>query len=254
MANGTIEIEKVDLIFGRRQLLKNINLKIEAGQKLALIGPSGQGKSTLIKIISGLIRPSSGRILINGESLYDIDDHKRHQIMREMGMLFQKNALFDSLSVGENVGFPLKEVKGLSDSQVDLQVNQMLDAVGLMHAKNLFPDEISGGMQKRAGIARGLVLEPKILFYDDPTAGLDPITSRKIIDLIIDLQKKHQSTVIAITNEMARAYQFADRILMLIDQQIIDTGPPSQTKIHSDPRVRQFIEGRLEGPLALVAQ
>ena len=169
--------------------------------------------------------------------------------MRRMGMLFQKNALFDSLTVLENICFPLRELTDLSEAEIVSKARVFLEAVGLEQAGDRYPDEISGGMQKRLGIARALALEPEIIFYDDPTAGLDPITSRKIIDLILDLKKKRGSTVVAITNEMARAYQMADTIAMVVEQTVIETGSVEETKRSSESRVKQFIRGDLIGPL-----
>jgi phospholipid/cholesterol/gamma-HCH transport system ATP-binding protein len=166
-----------------------------------------------------------------------------------MGMLFQKNALFDSLTVGENIAFPLREKTALSEAEIQAKVEYFLEAVGIGHARALFPDEISGGMQKRLGIARALALAPKIVLYDDPTAGLDPITSRRIIDLVLRLREENKSTVVAVTNDMARAYQMADRIAVVVDGEVIVTGNKAQTLAHKDPRVIQFVRGELEGPL-----
>src|SRR5262249_39844909 len=149
--------------------------------------------------------------------------------------------LFDSLTCAENVAFPLRETTNLNEEQIQTKVDFFLEAVGLSHARNLCPDEISGGMQKRLGIARALALSPQIVFYDDPTAGLDPITSRKIVDLILQLQKELKSTVIAITNDMNRAYQMADRIAMVVEQELVMTGSVEETKNHADLRVQQFI-------------
>lgn len=156
------------------------------------------------------------------------------------------------MTVGNNIAFPMREVTSASEFEIDQTVVRFLEAVGIPQAKDLYPDEISGGMQKRLGIARALALKPEIIFYDDPTAGLDPITSRKIIDLIKELQKKDNATVIAITNDMNRAYQMADRIAMVVDKGVIVTGTVEQTKKEQDARVRQFIRGQLEGPLTVI--
>jgi phospholipid/cholesterol/gamma-HCH transport system ATP-binding protein len=164
-------------------------------------------------------------------------------------MLFQKNALFDSLTVSNNVAFALRELAHSDEAEIQSIVLKFLDAVGILHAKDLFPDEISGGMQKRLGIARALALDPKIIFYDDPTAGLDPITSRKIIELILQMQTKSNATVVAVTNDMTRAYQLADRMVMVVDKSVVITGNKSETLAFKDPRVAQFIRGSLEGPL-----
>ncbi|MCB0421507.1 MAG: ATP-binding cassette domain-containing protein, partial [Bdellovibrionales bacterium] len=169
-------------------------------------------------------------------------------------MLFQKNALFDSLTSGENIGFPLRENTQLTEMEIVERIRFFLEAVKIPHAKDLFPDEISGGMQKRLGIARALALNPEIIFYDDPTAGLDPITSRIIVNLIMDLQKTNNSTIVAITNDMGRAYQMADRIGMVVDQSLVIAGSPEETKKSKDPRIQQFVAGLLEGPLTKVEQ
>lgn len=249
MASGSIELRKVSVRFGRETLLSEVSLLVSPGEKLVLIGPSGKGKSVILKLMGGVIEPTQGEVLIEGQVLRDLKESQRHQLMRKMGMLFQKNALFDSLKVGENIAFPLRETTAMPESEIQERVGRFLEAVGIAHARELFPDEISGGMQKRLGIARALALDPQIILYDDPTAGLDPITSRKIVELILELQAKARSTVVAITNDMARAFQLADRIAMVVDGQVVITGGVEETKNHSDPRVRQFIRGLLEGPL-----
>ena len=168
-------------------------------------------------------------------------------------MLFQKNALFDSLTCAENIAFPLREVTSATEEEIQKKVKYYLDAVGIPHAAERFPDEISGGMQKRLGIARALALDPDIIFYDDPTAGLDPITSRKIIELIMATQQERSATVVAITNDMNRAYQMADRIGFVFDNDFVITGNPEETKSFQDERVQQFILGQTQGPLTVTA-
>jgi phospholipid/cholesterol/gamma-HCH transport system ATP-binding protein len=249
MASGSIELKKVSVRFGQHTLFADLSFKVGSGEKLVLVGPSGEGKSVILKLMSGVIKPKSGEVLIDGQNLESLPEWERHKIMRKMGMLFQKNALFDSLTVGENIAFPLRETTKMAESEITARVVKFLEAVGIGHARELFPDEISGGMQKRLGIARALALDPQIILYDDPTAGLDPITSRKIIDLIMELQEKQQATVVAVTNDMARAYQLADRIAMVVDGELIITGSVEDTKRHPDPRVKQFIRGELKGPL-----
>lgn len=249
MASVVIELKDINVKFSREEILREINLSIYKGESLVILGPSGQGKSVLLKTLAGLIAPHTGELLVNGKSWLKLDRKSQTQELKKMGILFQKNALFDSLTVFENVAFPLRENTELTESEIEKKVLFFLDAVGILHAKNLFPDEISGGMQKRLGIARALALEPEIIFYDDPTAGLDPITSRKIVDLIKDLKKKNKSTVIAVTNDVQRAYQLADRILMVVDKSVVITGSVEETKKNKDPRVHQFILGLLDGPL-----
>ncbi len=249
MASALIEFKNVGLSFDGELLFRDVNFAIAKGEAFAIIGPSGQGKSVVVKMMAGLLEPTSGEILIDGENLVTLRGKERERLLRRMGMLFQKNALFDSLTVAENVAFPLREVQQASEAEVEEAVRFYLDSVGILHAKDLFPDEISGGMQKRLGIARALALKPEIVFYDDPTAGLDPITSRKIIQLIVDLRAEHGSTVVAITNDMNRARQLGGRIAMVVDGEVIVTGDHARTLAHSDPRVRQFVRGLLEGPL-----
>ena len=177
----------------------------------------------------------------------------RESIARKTGMLFQRNALFDSLSVAENIAFPLREVSHASETEIKSTVEFYLQAVEIAHARDLFPDEISGGMQKRLGIARALALKPEIVFYDDPTAGLDPITSRMIIQLILRLQKEMHTTIVAVTNDMNRADQMASRIAMVVDREVLVCGSPHETMGHWDARVQQFIHGSPYGPLTVIS-
>lgn len=253
IASPVLELQNVDVSFGSDSILTQVNLQIRPEERLAVIGPSGQGKSVLLKTLAGLIRPTKGQVLIQGLDWWNTKTADRLVILKKLGMLFQKNALFDSLTCGENIAFPLREVTNNSEPEIQDLVRHYLDAVAIPHALHLFPDEISGGMQKRLGIARALALNPQIVFYDDPTAGLDPITSRKIIDLICRIQAANRSTFIAITNDMNRAYQMADRILMVVDRQVIEAGSPKTIQLHTDPRIRQFIHGELKGPLTVMA-
>lgn len=247
--NWAIEAKSLTLKFGAETVLKNVSLQIAEGESFVVVGPSGHGKSVLLKVLAGLIVPTFGEVLIRGKNWKDLSGASRQELLRKLGMLFQKNALFDSLSVAENIAFPIEEVLHLDAPLAEEKISYFLEAVGLTHAKDLFPDEISGGMQKRLGIARALALNPEIIFYDDPTAGLDPITSRKIIDLITGLKTKNKSTIVTITNDMNRAFQMADRIAMVVDQELIVAGTPEQTRNSNDPRVHQFIRGQLHGPL-----
>ena len=249
MASVQLALHDVSVTFGSDVLLNRVNLSVMQGEFLVLVGPSGMGKTVLLKLFAGLLKPTAGNVTIDGADLNAIAQAELEQILLKVGMLFQKNALFDSLTVGENVAFPLREKTDLDDGAIGAKVDYFLEQVGIGHAKDLFPDEISGGMQKRLGIARALALAPKIVLYDDPTAGLDPITSRRIIELILQLRQENKSTVIAVTNDMARAYQMADRIAMVVNGEVLVTGNKEQTLQHRDPRVRQFVRGQLDGPL-----
>lgn len=243
-----IQLEDIKVKLGDFSI-EDIHLNIKDGESFVLVGPSGEGKTVLLKVIAGIIKPESGSLFIHDHDFYGVTDEVRSEIMYNMGMLFQKNALFDSMTVGDNIAFPLIEVRNLNALQADKIVDRYLEAVGILHAKDLFPDEISGGMQKRLGIARALALSPKIVLYDDPTAGLDPITSRKIVKLIQEMRSKQKATLVTITNDMNRAFELADRIGMLVDGELIITGSVEETKNHSDERVQQFIRGKLSGPL-----
>ena len=243
MASPMIELRNVSLTFDRDPILSKVNLTVYTGEKLVVIGPSGHGKSALLKIMCGLIRPTSGEVFIAGRNLAEMSSNERVVTRRKMGMLFQKNALFDSLTCYENVLFPLHEVTQLTAEAAHQKVMGLLESVGLAQAHHLYPDEISGGMQKRLGIARALALQPEIIFYDDPTAGLDPITSRKIIDLLISLQKENNSTLVSITNDMNRAYQLADQIVMVANGQLMVAGSPIETQKNSNPVISNFIRG-----------
>lgn len=244
-----MKLEEVEVRFGSQVVLKSISVEIPRGEVFVLMGPSGQGKTTLLKTMAGLITPRNGKVFINEQEWSTLGGGARFETLKKLGMLFQKNALFDSLTCGENIAFPLRETTDLTPEEINTKVDAFLEAVGIAHAKLLYPDEISGGMQKRLGIARALALNPEIIFYDDPTAGLDPITSRKIVELILNLQKKNGSTVVAITNDVNRAYQMAHRMALVVDQELVITGTPEQTKKHPDLRVQQFINGLLNGPL-----
>nr|BFD64688.1 ABC transporter ATP-binding protein [Bdellovibrio sp. HM001] len=248
-----ISLQDVTVSFEDHTVLKSIDLEIPAGESFVIVGPSGQGKTTLLKVMAGLVTPQNGRVFVEQKEWITLSRKERLAVLKKVGILFQKNALFDSLTCVQNISFPLRETTPLSDWEITKKAEYFLDAVGIPHARDLYPDEISGGMQKRLGIARALALDPEIIFYDDPTAGLDPITSRKIIELILKLKKEKGSTIVAITNDMNRAFQMADRIGVVVDQELIITGTPEQTKNHADPRVHQFVRGLLQGPLTTTA-
>ncbi|MFP5518442.1 MAG: ABC transporter ATP-binding protein [Bdellovibrionia bacterium] len=247
-----IQLKNVSVYFDAHEVVRAISLDVQAGESVVLIGPSGQGKTTILKSMAGLISPQKGEVVVAQTNLLTSGVKDREALMKRMGMLFQKNALFDSFTCGENIAFPLRQTTSLSEQEIAEKVDFFLDAVGIAHAKELFPDEISGGMQKRLGIARALALDPEIVFYDDPTAGLDPITSKKIIELIMELKRKRNSTIVAITNDMNRAYQLADTIYLVVNGELIKTGTPEETKRHTDPRVHQFVRGLTQGPLSTV--
>lgn len=244
-----LELRDVTVGFGGKCVLDHVNLRVETGESVVLVGPSGQGKTVLLKLLAGLHRPSRGTVLFEGEDLRAMSPARRTEVRLTMGMLFQKNALFDSWTAFDNIAFPLRQTTTLDEEQIRARAAHYLDLVGLGEARDRRPDELSGGMQKRLGIARALALKPRVVLYDDPTAGLDPITSRHVIDLILDLRRRDHATIVTVTNEMNRAYQLAERIVFVADGELIVTGTPAQTLDHPDPRVRQFVRGLTEGPL-----
>lgn len=245
-----ISFENLSLAFEDKEVFKNLNFKLEAGKTLVVVGPSGQGKTCFLKLIASLFQPNQGRVLVNSKDINALNKIEQLEMLKSMGMLFQKNALFDSMTVAENIRFAMSEAGDFSAEEIEKSIHYYLEEVGILHAKDLYPDEISGGMQKRLGIARALALEPKIILYDDPTAGLDPITSKKIIELIISLKKKNKSTVVAVTNDMNRAYQMADHMAMLVNSEMIWMDSVAEAKSHQDPRVIQFLSGNTNGPLS----
>ncbi len=252
MSANALGFSNVHLTMGTTRVFEGVNLEIPLGSSVVLLGPSGQGKTCLLKLMAGLLPPESGKVHVGGQDLYSLNFSDRARHTRNMGMLFQKNALFDSLTVFENVAFPLREILALGENEISRQVSGLLEAVELAGVSRLMPHEISGGMQKRLGIARALALNPQIIFYDDPTAGLDPITSRKIVALIQKFHRESGSTQILVTNDMNRAYELSTQIYMVVDRELIYVGDRKAAESHSDPRVQQFIRGQLHGPLKAV--
>ena len=221
-----ISIKNISMAFRGRSVLENLNVEIKAKEAFGIIGPSGAGKSILLKMIAGILEPTSGEIELRSE---------------KVSMLFQKNALFDSCTLLENLLLPLAETLQIEDEPAIERSMQMLKAVGLDQSANLYPDEISGGMQKRLGIARALIIEPEVILYDEPTAGLDPITSRSIAELMISLHRKNQTTLVMVTNDLQRAYQVSDRIAYCADRKLTVVGSPDELKKTQDPVLRRFI-------------
>lgn len=247
-----IEITDLKKSFDNKPVLNGVNLTIQKGETLTIIGRSGEGKSVLLKHIIGLLKPDSGRIIIDGE---DITEHNREQAMnfrKKFGMLFQGAALLDSMTVDENIGLGLREHSNLPESQISSIVREKLLQVGLKDIENSKPAELSGGMKKRVGLARAIAMEPEYILYDEPTTGLDPIMADAINELIIHLQNTLNITSIAVTHDMVSAYKISNRIAMLHEGKIIFSGAPKEIRDTSNPVVRQFIEGRAEGPIATI--
>ncbi|OIP65830.1 MAG: ABC transporter ATP-binding protein [Nitrospirae bacterium CG_4_9_14_3_um_filter_53_35] len=244
-----IKIVELSKSFGENHVLQGVDLEIKEGESMVVIGGSGSGKSVLIKHIIGILRPDTGRIYVAGEDIAQVSEHELNQVRKKFGMLFQAAALFDSLSVWENVGFGLKQHTRLSNKEIREKAREKLAMVGLYDVEDLRPSELSGGMQKRVGLARAIAMEPQILLYDEPTTGLDPINADMINNLIIDMREKLNVTSVAITHDMVSAYKIADRIAMLYRGKILQIGAPSEIQATENPYVRQFIAGSAVGPI-----
>ncbi len=244
-----IEVIDVYKSFGDLRVLRGVNLAVEKGESVTVIGGSGSGKSVLLKHIIGLLFPDKGRVIIDGQSLTNLDDFGLNELRKKFGMLFQMAALFDSLPVWENVGFSLKQHTALSDREIRKIATEKLALVGLKDVEDKMPSELSGGMRKRVGLARAIAMNAAIILYDEPTTGLDPITADSINDLIIDLRKKLGVTSVAITHDMHSAYKISDRIAMLYKGEILETGTPDQIRSTTNPIVHQFITGSAVGPI-----
>lgn len=244
-----IEITDLYKSFGPLEVLRGVSLEVRKGESLTVIGGSGSGKSVLIKHIIGLLFPDRGRVIVDGQVLNDLDEHGLNEVRKKFGMLFQMAALFDSLSVWENVGFGLKQHTKLSEREIRSIATEKLALVGLRNVEDKMPADLSGGMRKRVGLARAIAMDPAIILYDEPTTGLDPITADSINDLIVDLRRKLGVTSVAITHDMHSAYKISDRIAMLYKGQILETGTPDEIKGTRNPIVRQFITGSAVGPI-----
>lgn len=244
-----IEIKDVFKSFRDNHVLKGVDLTIKKGETIVIIGRSGCGKSVLLKLIMGLLKPDAGKIFISGDEITSWNDNQLNKLRQRFGMLFQASALFDSMTVDENVGLGLREHTGLSEEQISQKVKEKLKLVGLSGVEEQKPAELSGGMKKRVGLARAIAMDPEYVLYDEPTTGLDPIMADVINDLIIRLRNTLSITSIAVTHDIVSAYKIADRIAMLYDGNIIFVGTPEELKNTDSPVVRQFIEGSAEGPI-----
>ncbi|MBQ3335948.1 MAG: ABC transporter ATP-binding protein [Selenomonadaceae bacterium] len=235
-----IKIINVTKIFGKKVALKNINLEIADGETLAIIGGSGSGKSTLLRLMIGLIKPTSGEIWIGNDEISKLDEKEMMRVRLRMGMVFQYSALFDSMTVGENVAFGLIEHTNFSQEKIQSIVREKLHQVGLEGVENRMPNELSGGMKKRVSLARAIAFGPEIIFYDEPSSGLDPIMTNKIDELIIETQRALKVTSIVVTHDMVSACRIADKIAMVYNGVLIAVDTPERFKKIQDDRIKQF--------------
>ena len=237
-----ISLRDLRVAYGEREILHGVSMDVQRGETLTILGGSGSGKSTLLRSLVGLEKPSSGEIWIRGKNIAVISDDDMDEIRRKMGMSFQSGALFGSMTVGENVALPLREHTRLEDSTIEIMTRLKLEQVGLAGFEDYYPAELSGGMKKRAAVARALSMDPEILFFDEPSAGLDPIIAAGIDQLILELKQAFHMTIIVVTHELASAFLIADQMVYIDKGQIIAKGTPAEMKANALPRVRQFFD------------
>ena len=244
-----IRLRGVSKSFGERRVLDGLDLDVHEGESLVVIGGSGTGKTVLLKHIIGLLAPDAGTVEVDGVRIHELAYTEMPAFRRRFGMAFQEGALFDSMSVWENVAFPLRRAKW-ERRRVEARVAECLDMVHLEGAERKMPSQLSGGMRRRVGFARAIALGPRILLFDEPTTGLDPVIKAVIDQVIVDLRTKLGSTTVTISHDMKSTFRIADRIGMLYQGRIIAIGTPDEIRQSADPRVQQFIEGRADGPLS----
>ena len=254
MSKTVIEVENLTKDFGERRVLDSVNLQIHEGETFVIMGGSGCGKSTLLRHLTGALKPDSGRVLIKGKDITQASEQEIDEIKKRFGMLFQSAALLDSLTVEENVSLPLREHTKLARDIIKIMVKMKLSLVGLRGFERHMPSELSGGMKKRVGLARAIAMDPDIVFYDEPTAGLDPVVGAVIDKLILDLSKKLLITSVVVTHDMQSVFRIADKVAMLHKGSILQIGTPEEIKNSSDPIVQQFISGNVEGPIQFLSK
>jgi phospholipid/cholesterol/gamma-HCH transport system ATP-binding protein len=244
-----IRFENVRKSFGPKTVLNGLTLDVSGGKTTVIIGQSGSGKSVTLKLLIGILAPDAGRILLDGTDLTTLDPASRQGVSRRFGMLFQGAALFDSMTVAENVAFGLDRRTALTPEEKRARVTESLEMVGLRDVEHLMPHELSGGMKKRVGLARAIAYRPEIILYDEPSTGIDPIRADAINELINLLKSEMGVTSIVITHDMVSAYRVADRIAMLFEGRIVEAGTPDEIRTSANPVVQQFINGRAAGPI-----
>jgi phospholipid/cholesterol/gamma-HCH transport system ATP-binding protein len=238
-----VQVEGLSKSFGKQTVLQEISLEVGRGETLSVLGRSGTGKSVLLKLIIGLHKPDSGSIRVNGEDVTKLKLKELNEVRKKVGFLFQQAALYDSLTIEENVGFPLRRHSSMSDEDSRKRVRELLASVGMEKDAHKLPGELSGGMQKRVGLARALALEPEIILFDEPTAGLDPITAAEIDDLILRLQKERHMTSLLVTHDIHSARAVSDRVALMRSGQVVIEGTFEDLQKSRDPFVMQFLDG-----------
>ena len=244
-----IEIINLKKSFNGKKVLDGVNLTIETGRITVIIGRSGEGKSVLIKHIIGLLKTDEGVIKVDGQEITSMSEKEFMEVQKKFGMLFQGAALFDSMTVGENVAFPLREHTDLDDETIRKIVREKLKRVGLVGVEDMMPAELSGGMKKRVGLARAIVMDPEIVLFDEPTTGLDPVMADSIATLMLETQRDLKTTYVVITHDIDLTYKIAHKVAMLHQGRIIAEGTVEEIKQNPNAVLRQFLEGRAEGPI-----
>jgi len=232
--------------YGDREILKNISLSIPRGRTTVILGGSGCGKSTLLKHLIGLLKPTRGNILINGKDITLMEEEELNEVRKRMGVLFQGGALLNSITVADNVALPIREHTKLKEPTIQIMVRMKLDLVGLSGFENLYPSQLSGGMKKRAALARAIALDPEMLFFDEPSAGLDPVTAAGLDQLIMKLKNVFKMTILVVTHELASVFTIADEVVMLDHGEAIFSGKLDELKESNHPKIRMFLERRPE--------
>jgi phospholipid/cholesterol/gamma-HCH transport system ATP-binding protein len=236
-----IEIRDLHKAFNGFQVLKGVSLSIAEGTTVVVLGGSGSGKTVLMKHIMGLLKPDSGEVIVDGEDVSRMERQKLSVFRERMGMVFQSSALFDSMTVGDNVAFPLREHTKMSEAEIAKRVKEKLAVVDLVDVEEKFPSELSGGMRKRVGLARAIVRDPKIVLYDEPTTGLDPITTESVDEMILHARQRLNVTSVVISHDIGSAFHIADTIAMLHQGVIVDQGPPAMLRKSKEPHTKQFL-------------
>jgi len=249
-SEAMISLRDLRVSYGEREILHGVSFDVLRGETMVILGGSGSGKSTLLRTLVGLEKPSSGEIRLKGQNIAAISDAEMDEIRKKIGMSFQGGALFGSMTVGENVALPLREHTKLEDSTIKVIVRLKLEQVGLSGFENYMPSQLSGGMKKRAAVARALSMDPEILFFDEPSAGLDPIIAAGVDQLILDLKKAFHMTIIVVTHELASAFLIADRMVLIDKGNVVAIGPTEELRTSTQPRVRQFLDRVAEPEVA----
>lgn len=254
MENSEVVIKAEDIhkAFGENRILNGVSLEVYKGETFVIMGGSGCGKSTFLRHLIGALTPDLGKVYLLGKDLAALDEAQKDEIRKKIGMCFQSSALFDSMTVGENISLPLREHTILDENVINIVVKMKLELVGLRGFESLMPSQLSGGMKKRVGLARAIVMDPQIVFYDEPTAGLDPIVAGVIDKLILDLSKKLSITSVVVTHDMNSVFRIADRIAMLYQGRVVEIGTPDEIRNAENELVKQFITGQPDGPVSFM--